>query len=62
MLLKHAMKIVERVLKRLRDIVYLDELQFGFMLGKETVDALFCIKKNGKRVSREGEKFVQVFS
>ena len=44
-LLKHAMKIVEKVLeKRLQDTVNLDELQFGIMLKKGTVDALLLLK------------------
>ena len=37
-LLKHAMKIVERVLeRRIRKIVEIDEMQFGFMPGKGTI-------------------------
>ena len=43
-LLEHAMKIVESVLEsRIRLLVYLDEMQFGFMPGKETTDAFFLI-------------------
>ena len=42
----HGMKIVEKVLeKRLRSIVELNELQFGFMTGKETIDALFIVRR-----------------
>ena len=38
-LLEHAMKIVERVLeKRIRSMVNVDEMQFGFVPGKGTVD------------------------
>ena len=60
-LLEHAMKIVKRILeKRLRDIVNLDELQFGLAPGKGTVDAL-RVKKNERSLSREGEKLVHVF-
>ena len=37
-LLKHAMKIVERVLeRRMRTLVNLNKMQFRFMAGKETV-------------------------
>ena len=40
------MKIVARVLEeRLQVMVNLDELQFGFMPGKGTVDALFVLKR-----------------
>ena len=37
-LLEHAMKIVEKVLeKRLRRMVKMNEMQFGFMPGKGTI-------------------------
>jgi len=42
-LLEHGMKAVERLLeKRLRDIV---KMQFGFMPGKGTIDALYIIRR-----------------
>ena len=45
-LLEHAMKIVERVLeRRIRTLVNLNELQFGFMPGKGTVDAIFIVRR-----------------
>ena len=45
-LLKHAMKIVERVLERqIRTLVNLNEMQFGFMPGKGTVDAIFIVRR-----------------
>ena len=46
-LLDHGMKIVERVLekKRIRSIVDLNEMQFGFMPGKGTVDILFIVRR-----------------
>ena len=41
-LLEHGMKIVERVLeKRIRALVEVDDMQFGFMPGRGTTDALF---------------------
>ena len=43
-LLEHGMKVVERVLeKRLCRIVYVDEMQFGFMPEKGTVVAVFIL-------------------
>ena len=40
-LLKHAIKIVERVLEtRIQTLVNLNGMQFGFMPGKGTVDAI----------------------
>ena len=45
-LLEHGMKIIERVLeRRIRTIVDFDEAQFGFMSGKETIDALFLVRR-----------------
>ena len=45
-LLEHAMKIVGRVLeRRIRALVNLNEMQFGFMPGKGTVDAIFIVKR-----------------
>ena len=45
-LLEHAMKIVERVLeKQIRTLVNLNEMQFGFMPGKGTVDAIFIVRR-----------------
>ena len=44
-LLEHAMKIVEKVLeKRLWHMVRVDEMQFGFMPGKGTIDAEFILR------------------
>ena len=57
-LLEHAMKIVERVLeRRIRTLVNLNEMQFGFMPGKETVDAIFIVRG----ISKEGQEVVYVF-
>ena len=43
-LLEHAMKIVENVLeRRMRRMVKVDEMQFGFMPSKGTIDAVFIL-------------------
>ena len=45
-LLEHAMKIVNRVLEnRIRELVMIDEMQFGFMPGKGTTHALFILRR-----------------
>ena len=45
-LLEHAMKVFERVIeKRVRAIVKLDEMQFGFSPGKGTIDAIFIVRQ-----------------
>ena len=45
-LLEHAMKIVEKVLeRRTRTLVNLNEMQFGYIPGKGTVDAIFIVRR-----------------
>ena len=54
-LLKHGMKIVERVWeKRMRTLVVVDDMEFGFMPGRGLTDALFYGEKNARRIQREG--------
>ena len=56
------MKIVERVLeKRIRELVKVDDMQFGFMPEKGTTDALFILRKDARGVSWKREKAVHVF-
>jgi len=41
-LLEHAMKVMERIFKdRIRQQTDIDDMQFGFMKGKGTTDAIF---------------------
>ena len=45
-LVEHAMKILERVIeRRVRNIVKIDSMQFGFMAGKSTTDAIFIVRQ-----------------
>ena len=54
-LLEHAMKIVERVLrKRIQTLVNLIEMQFGFM--PETVDAIFIVRRMQKEYQKKHKK------
>ena len=44
-LLEHGMMVVERVLKKmLHRIVSVDEMQFGFMPERGTIDAVFILR------------------
>ena len=45
-LLEHAIKIIKKVLeKRLSKIATIDDMQFGFMPGKGTIDAVFSLRR-----------------
>ena len=60
-LLGHAMKIVEKVLeRRMRGMVKVDEMRFGFMPGKETIDAVFIFEEVTRGVLGQGEEVVYV--
>ena len=43
-MLEHATKVVERVFEqRVRQQVEIDDMQFGFMNGEQTTDAIFVM-------------------
>ena len=45
-LLEHAMKVLEKVIEaRVRKIVQIDSMQFGFMPGRGTTDAIFIVRQ-----------------
>ena len=53
-LLEHVMNIVEKVLKRrIRNLVHLDKMLFGFMHGKGTSDAIFILRRMQEAYLRE---------
>ena len=44
-MLEHATKIIEKVLVRRLQRMVKDEMQFGFMPGKGTIDAVFILRR-----------------
>ena len=53
-LLEHAMKVLERVTeRRLRKIVRIDSMQFGFMAGRRMTDAIFSPSAAGEIPGKE---------
>jgi len=45
-LLEHAIKVVERISEyRIRQQIEVDDMQFGFMKGKGTTDAIFTVRQ-----------------
>ena len=61
-LLEHAMKIVERVLEnRIRGLVTIDDMQFGFMPGKGTNHALFILRRMQEEFREREQKLYMGF-
>ena len=61
-LLEHAMKIVEKALERqIPTLVNLNEMQFGFMLGKGTVDAIFIVRRMQEEYQKKDKKLYMCF-
>ena len=56
------MKIVERVLvRRIRELVNIDSMQFGFMPGRGTTDALFVVRRMQEKYRDKKEKLYMCF-
>ena len=56
------MKIVERVLeRRIRTLVNLNEMQFEFMPGKETMVAIVVVRRMQEEYQRKDKKLYMCF-
>ena len=56
-LLGHAMKVVERIFDhRIRQQIEIDDMQFGFMKGKGTSDAIFMARQMQENFRVKGKK------
>ena len=61
-LLEYAMKIVERVLERqIRTLVNLNKMQFGFMPGNGTADAIFIVRRMQEEYQKKDKKLYMCF-
>ena len=61
-LLEHAMKIVKRVLEnKIRELVTIDDLQFGFMPKKGTTHALFILRRMKEQFRGREQKLFMCF-
>ncbi len=49
-MLEHGMKLWEKILeRRLRDIVKIENIQFGFQQDRSTIDAIFVMRQLQER-------------
>jgi len=61
-LLEHAMKVIERVFQqRIREKVKINAMQFGFMPGKGTTDAIFIVWQMQEKYGCKGKKLYFAF-
>ena len=61
-LLEHAMKVIELVFKRrIREKVKTDAMQFGFIPGKGTTDAIFTVRQIQEKYGCKGKTFYFAF-
>ena len=59
---EHSTKIVEKVLeKSISSILELNEMQFGFMPGKGTVNVLFIVRKLQEKYLQQNRKLCLCF-
>ena len=56
-MLEHAVKVVERIFEhRIRQQIEIDDMQFGFMKGKGTSDAIFMARQMQENFRVNGKK------
>ena len=61
-LLEHAFNLYEKVLdEHLREVVDIDKMQYGFMAGRGTVDAVFVLRRLSKKLRAKNKKFFFIF-
>ena len=61
-LLQHTMKVFERVIEqKIRDIVDIDAMQFGFMRGKGTTDVIFIVRQLQERYLAQKKRLYFAF-
>ena len=60
-LLEHAMKVIERIFEhRIRQQIEIEDMQFGFMKGKGTTDAIFTARQMQENFRVKGKKLFLV--
>ena len=60
--MEHAFKLYEKILDgRLREVVDIDKMQYGFMPGRGTVDAVFVLRRLTEKFRAKNKKLFFVF-
>ena len=58
---EHAMKVVERIFEhRIRQQIEIDDMQFGFVKGKGTTDAIFMARQMQENFRGKGRSCILV--
>ena len=61
-LVEYTMKIVDRVLERkIRTLINLNKMQFGFMPGKGTMDEIFIVRRMQEEYEKKDKKLYMCF-
>ena len=61
-LLEHGTKIIERILEgRIRALVEVDNMQFGFMPKRGTIDAFFIVRRKQQEYRKKDKKLYMYF-
>ena len=61
-LLEYAFKLYEKVLDvRLREVAGIDKMQYGFMQGRGTVDAVFVLRRLSEKFRAKNKKLFFIF-
>ena len=60
-LLEHAFKLYETLDGHLREVVNIDKMQYGFMPGRGTVDAVFVLRRLTEKFRTKNKKLLFVF-
>ena len=56
------MKVVERIFEhRIRQQIEIDDMQFGFVKGKGTTDAIFIVRQMQENLRVKGKKQISLF-
>ena len=61
-LFEHAFKLYEKILDRhLREVVDIDKIQYGFVPGRRTVDAVFVLRELSEKFRAKNKKLFFIF-